>query len=72
MPAAQKPVTVRVSVTQRRELEALLRRTNVSAGLARRARAILLLADGNAVSATSRLVAMPRRHLDKGIDRFRH
>ena len=62
-----------VSVTseQREELGSLQRRPSVAAGLARRARAILLLAEGESVSATSRLVGMQRRHLYKWIGRFR-
>lgn len=63
----------RVSVTaaQRDELEALQRRPKVAAGLAKRARAMLLLADGISVAATGRMVGMQRRHLYKWIDRFR-
>ena len=62
-----------ISVTseQREELEALMRRPSAAAGLVKRARAILLLADGVSVSATGRLVGMLRRHLYKWIDRFR-
>jgi hypothetical protein len=71
MALAQKQRTIVVTVAQRQELEALLRRTNVAAGLARRARAILLLAGGASVSATGRLVAMQRRHLYKWMARFR-
>jgi len=71
MAIVQKHRAVIVTVSQRRELEALLRRTNVAAGLARRARAILLLAGGASVSATGRLVAMQRRHLYKWMERFR-
>ncbi len=63
--------SVSVTSEQREELEALQRRPSVAAGLARRARAILLLAEGTSVSATSRAVAMQRRHLYKWIDRFR-
>ena len=70
MPAAPKQHCVVVTPAQRRELEGLLRRTSVAAGLARRARAILLLADGASVSATGRLVVMQRRHLYKWMDRF--
>src|SRR6516162_4796043 len=61
---------VRVSAKQRQELEALLRRPSVAAGLAKRARAILLLADGTSISATGRLVPMQRRHLYKWGARF--
>jgi transposase len=62
---------VRVSVDQRDELEAFLRRQNVAAGLAKRARAILLLADGRSVSEVGRLLPMQRRHLYKWAERFR-
>ena len=56
---------------QRDELGALRRRTTAAAGLAKRARAILLLVEGTSVSETGRLVGMQRRHLYKWIDRFR-
>jgi len=62
---------VSVTAKQRAELDGLLRRPSIAAGLARRARAILLVAEGQTVSATSRLVSMQRRHLYKWIDRFR-
>ena len=68
---AKRQRIVSVTAKQRKELDFLLRRPSIAAGLARRARAILLLADGNSVSATGRLVAMQRRHLYKWIDRFR-
>jgi len=62
-----------VSVTgkQQQELLAILRRPSAAAGLAKRARAILLLAEGTSVSRTGRMVPMQRRHLYKWIDRFR-
>src|SRR5918993_975524 len=62
---------VSVTTQQRVELSTLQRRPSVAAGLAKRARAILLLAEGTSVSATGRLVGMQRRHLYKWIDRFR-
>ena len=62
---------VSLSSEQRQELEALQRRPSVAAGLVKRARAILLLAEGVSVSATGRPVGMQRRHLYKWIDRFR-
>ena len=62
---------VSVSLEQRDELEALRRRPSAAAGLVKRARAILLLAEGVSVSATSRSVGMQRRHLYKWVDRFR-
>lgn len=63
---------VSVTTAQRVELGTLQRRPSVAAGLAKRARAILLLAEGTSVSATGRLVGMQRRHLYKWIDRFRN
>lgn len=71
MATASKPRTVLLRTTQRQDLETMLRRTTLAAGLARRARAILLLADGYSVSAVGRLVSMQRRHLHKWMDRFR-
>jgi hypothetical protein len=71
MATVAKPRTVLLTTSQRRDLETLLRRTTIAVGLARRARAILLLADGHSVSAVGRLVAMQRRHLHKWMDRFR-
>ena len=62
---------VSVTASQREELHALLRRPSVAAGLAKRARAIVLLAEGTSVSATGRIVGMQRRHLYKWADRFR-
>jgi hypothetical protein len=62
---------VGVSAKQREDLEALLRRPSVAAGLAKRARVILLLAEGTSVSAVSRLVSLQRRHLYKWAERFR-
>ena len=62
---------ISLSAEQRQELEAVQRRPSVAAGLVKRARAILLLADAVSVSATSRLVVMQRRHLYKWMERFR-
>jgi hypothetical protein len=71
MARATKRRTVRLTTARRQELEVMLRRTTLAAGLARRARAILLLADARSVSAVARMVAMQRRHLHKRMDRFR-
>jgi hypothetical protein len=67
----KKQASVSVTAKQRGELEAVLRRPSVAAGLARRVRAVLFLVAGASVSATGRLVQMQRRHLYKWIDRFR-
>jgi hypothetical protein len=61
---------VSITARQRDELDTLLRRPSIAAGLAKRARAILLLADGSSVSATGRIVQMQRRHLYKWAERF--
>ncbi len=61
---------VAVTEEQRDELEARLRRQTTPAGLARRARAMLLLANGHHVSETATRVGMQRRHLYKWIARF--
>jgi hypothetical protein len=71
VPMAKHQSVVSVTVKQREELDALLRRPSIAAGLAKRARAIVLLAEGATVSATGRLVQMQRRHLYKWIERFR-
>lgn len=66
-----KQQVVSVTLKQREELDALLRRPSIAAGLAKRARAIVLLAEGANISEAGRLVQMQRRHLYKWIDRFR-
>lgn len=57
--------------TQRLELEALARKTTAAAGLARRGRAVLLVASGQSISAVARQVTMQRRHVYKWVNRFR-
>jgi hypothetical protein len=68
-----RDVRIKVSLTakQREELLGWLRRTNLAAGLAKRARAILLVDKGTSISETARLVDLQRRHLYKWIERFR-
>jgi transposase len=68
---AKRQRIVSVTAQQREELDSLLRRPSTAAGLAKRARAIVLLAEGVTVSATGRTVQMQRRHLYKWIGRFR-
>jgi hypothetical protein len=64
-------MTVCLTAKQREELLGRLRRTNLAAGLAKRARAILLVDKGTSISETARLVDLQRRHLYKWIERFR-
>jgi putative transposase len=54
----------------RLELEAWQRSTTIPAGLARRGRAILLLAEGLPVCHVSERVGMQRRHIYKWAARF--
>jgi transposase len=61
---------VLVSDKQRQELEALVRRTTISEGVSRRGRAILLLSEGQSVSAVARQVGLQRRHVYKWMHRF--
>ena len=61
---------VELSAEQRRELESWLRCTTMRAGLLRRARIVLLRAQGLSVSDISRSVGMRRRHVAKWVKRF--
>ena len=61
---------VTLTAEQRETLEAVLRRTRVTAGLAKRVRVILLLADKDSVSAVGQLVQMHRRHVYKWAERY--
>ena len=54
-------VSIQLTDEEQRELEAILRRTTVSAGWVRRARIILLLAKGLSITATARQVENQRR-----------
>ena len=63
---------LRILLTEenRSELESWQRSTSISAGLARRARVVLLLATGTSVSQTARVVGIERRHVYKWARRF--
>ena len=61
---------IELAPEQRRELEYWLRCTTIRAGLARRARVVLLLAQGHSVSHISRTVGMRRRHVATWATRF--
>jgi hypothetical protein len=64
--------TIKISLTeqQREILEGLLRRPKTPVGLAKRARAILLLAGGERFNQTAERVGMGERHLRKWARRF--
>jgi hypothetical protein len=63
-------LTIRLTPAERQTLLAWQRATTLSAGLARRARIILLLADGLTITAIAATVGMSRPHTSKWIQRF--
>ena len=62
--------TIRLTPAQRQTLLAWQRSTTISAGLARRGRIILLLADGVTITDIAAATGMSRRHIYKWIQRF--
>ncbi|MGH3434167.1 MAG: helix-turn-helix domain-containing protein [Thermocrispum sp.] len=72
MPGPRSPLADRLSLTdaERHELEHRRRCTTIAAGQRDRAAIILLLADGQSVSATARRVGVGRRIVRKWGDRF--
>ena len=71
MPSGPK-TSLSIALTDdcRRELRSWQRSTTISAGLARRARIILLLSSGTSVSDVSRTVGIERPHVYKWARRF--
>jgi transposase-like protein len=63
-------IKISVSKEQREILESLLRRQKTPVGVAKRARAILLLAEGERFSQTAERVGLGERHLRKWARRF--
>jgi len=63
-------LTIRFTPTEHQTLLAWLRATTISAGLARRARIILLLADRVTITDIAATVGLSRRHTYKWIQRF--
>jgi biotin operon repressor len=71
MPRGRKTsYTIRLTPAQRQTLLAWQRSTTISAGLARRGRIILLLADGVTITDIAATVGISRRHVYKWIQRF--
>jgi hypothetical protein len=62
---------VTLSVEERASLEALTRRTTVAVGLVRRARMVLLAADGMRLDQIARAVGADRTIVRTWIDRYR-
>lgn len=63
-------IKIELTCEQREVLSGWLRRQKTPVGLAIRARAMLLLADGQAFTQTSLMVGMGERHLRKWARRF--
>ncbi len=63
-------LTIRLTPAQRRTLLAWQRTTTTPAGLARRARMLVLLADGMTITDAAATVGLSRRHSYKWIQRF--
>jgi CRP-like cAMP-binding protein len=63
-------LTVCLTPAERQLLVARQRATNIPAGLARRARIIILMADGVTITAIAATVGMSRRHVYKWVQRF--
>jgi biotin operon repressor len=71
MPRGRKTsFTIRLTPAQRQTLRALQRSTGVSAGMARRSRILLLLADGVTITDIAAKVGMSRQKVYKWIRRF--
>ena len=63
-------LTIRLTPAERLTLLAWQRSTTIPAGLARRARLLLLLADGMTITQAAAAVGLSRRHTYKWIQRF--
>jgi transposase len=63
-------LTIRLTPTERQTLLAWQQATTVSAGVARRARIILLLADGTTITDIAATVGIGRRFVYKWVQRF--
>jgi Homeodomain-like domain len=63
-------LTIRLTPEERLTLLRWQRATHIPAGLARRARLLLLLADGMTITAAAATVGLSRRHTYKWAHRF--
>jgi Helix-turn-helix domain len=71
MPRGRKTsLTVRLTPAERQTLLAWQRATTIPAGQARRARLLVLLADGMTITDAAATVGLSRRHTYKWIQRF--
>ena len=63
-------LTIRLTPAQRQTLVSWQRTTTIRAGLARRGRMVLLLADGVPITDIAATVGISRRHIYKWVQRF--
>ena len=63
-------LTITLTAEERRTLRAWLRSTTIRSGLLRRARMILLLADGTTITDIAAIVGISRRFVYKWAQRF--
>ena len=71
MPGPRSPRVVELSAELRAALERLTRRSTVAAGVARRARIVLLAADGMPLRQIARRLGVDRDVVRTWVDRFR-
>ena len=64
-------LTIRLTPAERQMLQAWQRATTISAGRARRARIILLIAEGMPITNIAATVGISRRFIYKWVQRFR-
>jgi len=70
MRGRKSPYVVLLTDQERNELNRWLRSTTMPAGLVRRARAILLVANGKNLAETGRIAGMGRRTVRLWVSRF--
>ena len=70
MRGRKRSFVVELSPTQRADLERWQRSTTVAVGLARRARVVLLLADGRSFKDAARMAGLTVRNARKWVRRF--
>jgi transposase len=63
-------LTVRLTPSERKTLQAWQRATTIAAGRARRGRIILLVADGMSIAGVAATVGISRRFVYKWVQRF--
>ena len=70
MRGRKSSLVVTLTETERRELERWQRSSKMRMGLVRRARALLLVADGKSLSQTAQVVGLTRKIVRRWVERF--